>query len=61
MAARRNVDRAEGSEPAFAAGGASTQVPADSLEAARGIGWGLVLAILGFWLPTLALWRWLHR
>ncbi|MEZ4502379.1 MAG: hypothetical protein R3C39_07125 [Dehalococcoidia bacterium] len=62
MAAQRrgSDDGGLGDDGAFAASRASA-APGDGLDAARGVGWGLLLAVVGFWGPMLALWRWLHR
>jgi len=64
-AQRRDSDRGESrGELRLIAGvaGASTPAPGDGLDAARGIGWGMLVAMVGFWAPMLALtWKWLHR
>jgi len=57
---RGSDDASRGNDSVFAAGRA-TAAPRDGLDTARGIGWGLLLAVVAFWGPMLALWRWLHR
>jgi hypothetical protein len=63
MAAQRHDPRHEPTRDLrLAPAAGAPPVPDGGLDAARGIGWGLLLAVGGFWGPMLVLtWKWLHR
>ena len=60
-AQRRNDDQVRAQSEPHDASQNGPRAPGDGLDAARGIGWGVLIAIVAFWAPLAALWRRFHR